>query len=639
MTMRRRFRMLFWLVLFSPSVFSSGPVPSADDGIWSVIKIAGIPVGYETETRTEAPGGGILTVSESKIVLNRLGNKVELVTLSRTEEDSNGRLRRVETELRASTMSTRSATIVKPGVLEIESEAGGKKYVRTVPYSGDLLGPEGIRLLTVRKLRAPGEQIEYQTLSAESGTVAKGRRRAIAREAVLLDGRNTATLKIEENLEASGLAGFIWLDENGDAVKGEMPTPFGLAEIIRADRETALASAAGGDLPAEMYERSMIKSNVRLPRARALEMLRVKLTLRNPRDEWPNLDRPGQTIVFRTGNDLMLEIRRLPVPAAARRPVAETDSNREFLRPNEYVQSDLQEIREIALSVVAGESDVLGAALKLERWVADNMTFDLGIALAPASELVKNRRGTCLGYATLLASLARAVGIPSRIVLGYVYALGMFGGHAWTEIQVGEDWVPIDAAVVSAGIADPARIGFSASSLRDGPMSLSSGAAARLFGGTDIRIAAFRLDGRTMEIPETATAFRTEGENYFNPGLGLVWTRPPGFVFSGSGAVWPDPTVVVCEGGDAGRVAFQEMTVPPWKDFFAAAGEVFSRSKLSGPIRKATLGPFSGLRMEGSGRAAAVFDNAPDVWIFIAEGRDAPAVLTRVLEGLRPAVR
>ena len=44
------------------------------------------------------------------------------------------------------------------------------------------------------------------------------------------------------------------------------------------------------------------------------------------------------------------------------------------------------------------------------------MTFDLGIALAPSSEILRDRRGTCVGYATLLAALARSVGIPSRVI-------------------------------------------------------------------------------------------------------------------------------------------------------------------------------------------------------------------------------
>lgn len=626
------------VVLVAAVVFSLPAAAPAENESWSVIKIAGIPMGYESERRVAADKGGLLTFSESRIVLNRLGNKVELATSSRVEEDASGLLRRVETELRASTMATRSVTIVKSGVLEVESSAGGNTYSRTVPFTGDLLGPEGIRRLTVKGLRAPGDRIEYQTLSAESGTVTKGRRLAVARETITLEGRPITAMKVEESIEASGIIGFIWLDERGEAVKGEMPTPFGLAEIVRVDRETVLAAAFGGDLPAEMYERSMIKSNVRLPRARALEMLRVNLRLLLPGTELPELDRPGQRIVSRTEGGLQLEIRRPAVPPAVWRPAAETEANREFLQPNEYIQSDLPEIRETVHRVVADESDALAAGLKLERWVSENMTFDLGIALAPAAELIRNRRGTCLGYATLLAALARAAGIPSRIVLGYVYALGMFGGHAWTEVLIGADWIPLDAAVVSAGIADPARIGLAASSLRDGLLSLTAGPAARLFGGMDIRVSAFRLDGRTTEIPEDATAFRLDGENYVNPGLGLVWTPPPGFAFSGTGAVWPDPTVVACEHGDAGRVVFLEMTIPPWKDSFAAAGELFAQRRLSGPVRPVRLGALSGWRMDGTDRAAAIFDNEPDLWIFAAEGRDAEAILTRILEGLRPAL-
>lgn len=628
----RRFWFGIGLIFVFSAVISAGHSVATADEDWSVIKIAGIPVGYVVETRRLADGVFIL-MSDSKIVLNRLGNRVELETLSRTEETPGGRLLRVMTELRASLMSTKSTTIVKPGVLEIENEAGGKKYARTIPYESELLGPEGIRLLSLQKLSVPGDAIEYQTISSESGTVMKGRRKVIARESLRMNGREITVLKVEEAFETSGLTGLSWLDEKRESIKAEIPTPFGLSEIIRADEAAARAAAEGGELPAEMYERSMIRTNVRLPRSRALEMLRVKLNLRDPGAEWPDLERSGQTIVSQTDQGLLLEISQLPAPAPARRPVLETGANREFLGPNEYVQSDLPEIREIALSVVGGETNVLTAALKLERWVAENMTFDLGIALAPASELIKNKRGTCLGYATLLAALARAAGIPSRIVLGYVYALGMFGGHAWTEVQVGEEWIPIDAAVVSAGTADPARIGFSASSLQSGPMSLTGGAAARLFGGTDIRIVAYRLDGRSFEIPETATAFRIDGDTYFNPGLGFTWTKPDGFSFGKTGAMWPDSTIVVLERSGGGLITLQEKTLPPWKDFAEAAKENFSRRKLSGRSLITMLGPFSGLRMDSSDQAVLVLDRRPDVWIFTAEGRNAAEVLTQTLQG------
>jgi transglutaminase-like putative cysteine protease len=64
----------------------------------------------------------------------------------------------------------------------------------------------------------------------------------------------------------------------------------------------------------------------------------------------------------------------------------------------------------------------------------------------PASEVVRNRRGTCFGYAVLLASLARAAGIPSRFRMGFAYTHGVWGDHAWVEMLVGKQWVPMDAA-------------------------------------------------------------------------------------------------------------------------------------------------------------------------------------------------
>ena len=115
--------------------------------------------------------------------------------------------------------------------------------------------------------------------------------------------------------------------------------------------------------------------------------------------------------------------------------------------------------------------------LSLGRWAAENMTFDLGIVFAPAIEIMRDRRGTCTGYAVLLAALARAAGIPSRVVMGYVYAMRMFGGHAWAEVLVGEEWVPLDAAIVNEGPADATHLAIIASSLENGPGELSLGAA------------------------------------------------------------------------------------------------------------------------------------------------------------------
>ncbi len=209
------------------------------------------------------------------------------------------------------------------------------------------------------------------------------------------------------------------------------------------------------------------------------------------RGDWPDFTGPTQKAAAKTAATLDLELRRPALSPSVRRPVAVTDANREFLAPNAYIQSDDPVLRRTALDMVGGETDLWKAALKLERWVSENMRFDLGIAFAPSTELFKNRRGTCVGYATLLATLARAAGIPSRVAIGYVYALGMFGGHAWAEVLLGEAWIPIDAAIVAPGCADPARFYLTRSSLYGGGGSLTSGAAQQILGQVDVRILEF----------------------------------------------------------------------------------------------------------------------------------------------------
>src|SRR5207302_6737384 len=145
------------------------------------------------------------------------------------------------------------------------------------------------------------------------------------------------------------------------------------------------------------------------------------------------------------------------------------------------------------------------ASLALERWVSENMHFDLGVAFAPSVEVLERRRGTCVAFATLLASLTRAMGIPSRLAFGYVYVNGMFGGHAWTEVLIGDEWVPIDAAIVAEGSADAARFAFAWTALAEGPSSLSNSAGSRLYGAISARVLGVDVRGRgTLNIDSTA---------------------------------------------------------------------------------------------------------------------------------------
>jgi hypothetical protein len=52
--------------------------------------------------------------------------------------------------------------------------------------------------------------------------------------------------------------------------------------------------------------------------------------------------------------------------------------------------------------------------------------------------------------------MCRAVGIPSRVVVGVAYVAEFgghqgFGGHAWTQAYVGDKWIGLDASFRGSG--------------------------------------------------------------------------------------------------------------------------------------------------------------------------------------------
>ncbi|MFC4303862.1 transglutaminase domain-containing protein [Cohnella boryungensis] len=64
------------------------------------------------------------------------------------------------------------------------------------------------------------------------------------------------------------------------------------------------------------------------------------------------------------------------------------------------------------------------------------------------------RKGVCIDYARLYASMARAVGLEVRVVTGLGYdGRGGYGAHAWNEVYLAEQqrWVPLDATWANTG--------------------------------------------------------------------------------------------------------------------------------------------------------------------------------------------
>lgn len=595
----------------------SGAAAETATRVWQ-LHIAGQPSGSFTEESVRTPDGKVKTKETMALEMNRLGSKVTIRTESETLEGSDGTVEAVNGSVSSSQAATVTRAVRAENGFEVETEAGGKSYRKTVPVSGTVLGPKGVEQLSREKLGAAGATVSFQVFSIEAGGVASLTRTAVER---VTEG-DRQLLVLEETIE--GMAGkqLITLDENGRWVRRSQMLPFGEMTMRPASDSAPAATATTQPLPAESYDRTMARSNILLPDARTLTAVKLHLRHNQPELGWPALDSPTQRVVEQTPTTRVVEVRGFTAPRGAKgEPPDES-----YLRPNALVQSDDPEVIRIAQEVTAGATSDFEKARRLQDWVSSNLQFDLGIAVAPASELVRNRRGTCIAYATLLAALQRVVGLPSRIAMGYGYANGIWGGHAWTEAFIDGEWVALDAALYGPGTADAARLWFGSSSGDDQLMKVIS-AGAQMYGAVEFRVLSFEQNGRTIEVPEKASPFTVNGSRYANPWLGFVVEAPKSFRVTKTDAVFPDPAIVQLEDGSGGRIAVGMSNV--------GADEAAAKKRALGPFSEAELRLHKVGKFEGEAAATAegvrfIWRRGNSFWAITAEGKNASALLEQI---------
>ena len=128
------------------------------------------------------------------------------------------------------------------------------------------------------------------------------------------------------------------------------------------------------------------------------------------------------------------------------------------LRSSNFIDSDSEAVRDFARQASQEFLDDVGRVIALYRTVRDQIIYDPYVDLSDprsyrASDVLKSGRGYCVGKASLLAAVVRAIGIPARV--GYadvrnhmtspqLYALikgDIFRWHSYADIFLDGSWV------------------------------------------------------------------------------------------------------------------------------------------------------------------------------------------------------
>lgn len=115
-----------------------------------------------------------------------------------------------------------------------------------------------------------------------------------------------------------------------------------------------------------------------------------------------------------------------------------------YLWPSRYCESDrFENLVEREFGGIEGGAK----AVAMADWIHDHMEYRLGASdgRTSATDSYISRQGVCRDYAHLMASFARAAGIPARLVSAYAWQLDPPDFHAVVELWLEGTWRLIDA--------------------------------------------------------------------------------------------------------------------------------------------------------------------------------------------------
>ncbi|GAB4026283.1 transglutaminase domain-containing protein [Spirosoma koreense] len=133
-------------------------------------------------------------------------------------------------------------------------------------------------------------------------------------------------------------------------------------------------------------------------------------------------------------------------PGAPYTPVEELpDSVLHYTLPSRYCQSD--QLGDLATQITENVNPGYDQAEAIRKWIHEHVRYEYGTSNASTSavDTATNRVGVCRDFTHLGISLCRALNIPARMVVGYLYQLDPMDLHAWFEAYVDGRWFTFDA--------------------------------------------------------------------------------------------------------------------------------------------------------------------------------------------------
>jgi hypothetical protein len=423
---------------------ASAEEPPPTTSQWMSVLLAGRKIG-ELEYQRRVTGDRVITEQRLQISLNRAGTMTVLGYQLRSEETLHGQPLAFSSRLQMSAQASTVEGSRRPdGRFAVRSSIGGQIRGSVLDWPTGALLAEGQRRAMQAGSALPAGRYTLTQFNVPNLQTAAVDIQVLGRETVELPGGSQSLWHHRQRLLAAGddQQVDLWLDEQGIARKGRSQLFGQPLEMLDCERTCAQAPVQDIDL----LRNALMRSPRVLTAALRQSPMRYRIRLDHAQTP-PFIGTDEQHVQRLPDGDWQLDVG--PAHAGGQAPPDAEDR-----LPSEWLQSDAPLIQQLAVQAVGDASDARQKMRRLRAFVSDYIDqHGLDVGYASALEVAGNRRGDCTEYAVLLAALARAQGVPARVVTGMVYAeryAGMssvFLPHSWMQAWIEDRWVSYDAAL------------------------------------------------------------------------------------------------------------------------------------------------------------------------------------------------
>jgi hypothetical protein len=318
--------------------------------------------------------------------------------------------------------------------LKIVTKQGGRTFTRTVPMPKDTIAHHRELEDWLAGPRKVGEKFtSYSTSWEEDDVNTKNVHLFRAAKKMLVGDQSRKVVSVEVEMDGGKMEALVFPD--GRVVTA---TIGGLMKL-KLEKEDDAKKLDGKPVDLMPVTAIYVEDNLGPPR----HVDALKLELRGLGDF--KVPASHRQLVTEGKESVTVELRR-DFRAEKATPLTEKEKA-EYTKSTPRLQSDEEQVKNLARKVVGEEKDALAAARKIERWVNENLAKSYSDNADTTLEVLDRKAGDCTEHTLLFVALARAVGLPAREVGGLAYVPDkkpMFGWHAWAEVHDGHQWVSVD---------------------------------------------------------------------------------------------------------------------------------------------------------------------------------------------------